>query len=421
MSLKSWIEKQGDALFDKAWIFLAALYWVWQGFLWTPISQELFGPSGFLPRPEYNFSQLHFPWLSWEWLSDSRTALLPAGLVLGGILLPTRFGRVGAGLLWLISGIMLNRNNMIESAEWPLWGALLLAWAVFGLRSQLCSWVLWLSFALFSLMAGWDQLAQGGWFLAPGLKVLLQSTFMTYDWALPWIQTLPEFFWSLLSTLILALHLASPVLIWFKRGRGLAVAGFILIQVGALVLLDFSQITIGFLIWAMVLLRAPEPPLIMNDFLKKPKLLIPAVVITLLVAARPLWLWSPLNTPGPAKTLALSPLQYPFGRPFKNAGYEGRVSLLLNGPEGEQTVQNDQILYTSLAKHPRKRIFVFNSLATFHRMNPGLLQQILVQSFCSPGLLKSELSLEQKFEVIKISRKHISGSAYEQEFTCPNS
>jgi hypothetical protein len=421
MPLKAWFQKQGNAVFDQAWIFLAAIYWVWQGLLWIPISRELFGPSGFLPRPEYNFSQLHFPWLGWDWLSDSRTVILPAGLILGGIFLLTRLSRVGAGLIWLILVVMLNRNNMIESAEWPLWGALLLSWALFGLRSPLCTWVLWLSFALFSWMAGWDQLSQGGWFFSPGLKLLLQSTFMTFTWAESFVQTLPDFFWSIVSTLILLAHLTSPILIWFKRGRLLAVAAFILIQIGALLLLDFSQITLGFLIWALVLLRASGPLLLAKEFLKNPKWLVPALIISLLVAARPLWLWSPLNTPGPAKTLALSPLQYPFGRPFKNEGYEGRVSILLGGPEGERTVQNDQALFADLAKYPRKRIFVFNSLATFHRMNPGLLQQILVQAFCSQGLLKSDLSLNQNFETIKISRKHLSGSAYVQEFTCPNS
>lgn len=406
-----------DRLF-RLWKVAAGLYWAAFGLIWLPVARELLGPSGFLPEPRYNFSQVHFPWMGWTWLTDPATALIPWSLIVGGLLLMSPWDRAGAALLWLISVIALNRNNMIESAEWPLWGVLLFAWALTGLRSPATSFLLWLSLALFSALTAVDQ-ALSGWVFSPALGRLLENTYLTQSWALEnVVPVLQGPIGSVLSTLIFALHLTTPLLILFFPTRRLVLFLWVILHLGSLALLGFPQIALGFLIWTLGLFLAHSPLACWYQLRERRRLALFVVATSFVVVARPFSLMSAAPTPGMSKTWALSPLQYPFGRPFASDGYQNRVTIKLIGPP-DRTLQNDRELFEALSDNSRRRLFVFNSLSTFHRMNPGLIRQILQRSFCEGGLLREKLRIESRVQALRISRSHVSGSITSLEFPCP--
>lgn len=405
-----------DQLF-RLWKIAAGLYWIAVAVLWFPVSRELLGPSGFLPEPQYNFSQAHFGWMSWGWLSDSATSVVPWGFLLGGLLLMSPWNRAGALLIWLVSVLAMNRNNMIESAEWPLWGLLLFAWAFTGLRSPATSFLVWFAFSLFSILTAVDQIVSG-WLFAPALGRLLENTYLTHGWALDTVVPLLQgSFGALLSTLIVFLHLLTPLLILFLPTRRGVLSLWVVLHLSSLALLSFSQVAIGLLLWTCALFLAHSPRTAWRELRERRALALLTLALCFLVAARPFSLLSRNPTPGLAKTLALSPLQYPFGRPFSSDGYQARVTVTLLG-EPERTVQNDRELFAALEDNSRRRIFIFNSLATFHRMNPGLIRQILQRSFCEGGWLRRPLKITTPVQSLRVSRSHLNGSTYSLEFPC---
>ena len=230
--------------------------------LLIPYAAEIWSSAGMLPDPSANLTYGYFPNLL-NYLEDPLSvklyvvvlAILSFGFMIG-------FQRpIISILLWYGWASLFDRNNLILNPGIPYVGWLLLCCAAIpkGEPYSICkkndNWEMpkilyygaWALMAIGYSISGYDKLASPSWTDGTAIFHLLENPLARDYWFREFFVGLPMSFIKFNTWLVLFLEIAFLPLALFKPTRKWIWIAMVLMHMGILLIVDFTDLTLGML------------------------------------------------------------------------------------------------------------------------------------------------------------------------------
>jgi predicted DCC family thiol-disulfide oxidoreductase YuxK len=243
------------------------LYLVYHFLSLLPWGQELFSSHGVLPQGA--MSPLFHLFPNVFLLSDSALfvqACLLAAAIFSAFLTVGKFDRVMAVLVWYVWASLYGRNPLIGNPSLPFIGWLLLAYALIPSlsdRKELSStsedggsWKMpadiftaaWILMAVAYSYSGYSKLISPSWMDGTALSHVLSNPLARDTVVRTSMLALPALWLKAATWTALFLELAFAPLALFRRLRPFLWLAMVSLHLGLLVLVNFSDLTIGMLL-----------------------------------------------------------------------------------------------------------------------------------------------------------------------------
>jgi hypothetical protein len=226
-----------------------------------PYAVEMFSRSGMLGDARLNFTYGLLPNPLERWDSPGSATAFVVGLAAVALAFTLGFGRqIAALVLWFGWACLFNRNNLISNPSMPYVGMMLLCCAVvprgeaFSVASRNEKWVFptaltcaaWGLLALGYAFSGWTKLHSPSWIDGSALDHVLNNPLARLGPARTILLEAPGVM-RVLTWLTVAVELLFLPLSLHRAGRFIAWSAMCSLHVGVLLLVNFTDLTIGML------------------------------------------------------------------------------------------------------------------------------------------------------------------------------
>lgn len=230
--------------------------------LLIPYAAELWSNVGMLPDPSANLTYGYFPNILHHLNTPFSVklyvifmAILSFGFLIG-------FQRpILSVLLWYGWASLFDRNNLILNPGIPYIGWLLLCCAAipkgepFSLAKRNDKWEMpkilyygaWALMAIGYSISGFDKFSAPSWKDGTAIFHLLENPLARDYWLRDCLAGLPMFFIKIITWLVLFLEIVFLPLALFKPTRKWIWLALIMLHIGILLIVDFTDLTLGML------------------------------------------------------------------------------------------------------------------------------------------------------------------------------
>ena len=227
-----------------------------------PYAAEIWSHAGMLPDPSVNLTYGYFPNLLLYLNSPLSVklyvifmAVLSFGLLIG-------FQRpIISVLLWYGWASLFDRNNLILNPGIPYIGWILLCCAAipkgepWSITKSTNKWEMpvilyygaWALMAIGYSISGFDKFSAPSWKDGSAIFHLLENPLARDSWLREFFAGLPMFFSKIATWLVLFLEICFLPLALFKPTRKWIWLALVLLHIGILLIIDFTDLTLGML------------------------------------------------------------------------------------------------------------------------------------------------------------------------------